>query len=331
MTSTPRSNQTITFGTLPSKTSLDSSFELNATASSGLAVSYVSSNPAVATVEGSSVSIVAQGVTTIRASQDGNESFNPAPFVEQDLMVSKVDQAITFNSIPSQLLSAGTYTLNATASSGLGINFVSEDPAVASISGNVASLIKGGTTKITAKQTGNSIYNAAPEASQILIVVDVFTNVPPTVANPIPDVNATEDDPDATVNLSGVFDDVDDNNSLITKTAVSNDEQLVMVTVNGDLLTLDFQTDANGSALITVTGTSNGMIANDVFSVNVAGVDDPPIVANALADLNATEDSPQATVSLSSVFNDIDDDNASIAKTALSSAPALVTATVSGD
>ena len=42
--------QTITFDALPAKTFGDAPFALGATASSGLSVSYTSSNPAVATV-----------------------------------------------------------------------------------------------------------------------------------------------------------------------------------------------------------------------------------------------------------------------------------------
>ena len=66
--------QTITFGSLSSKTYGDSSFALSATASSGLTVSYASSDTSVATVAGSTVTILKAGTATITASQAGGVS-----------------------------------------------------------------------------------------------------------------------------------------------------------------------------------------------------------------------------------------------------------------
>ena len=83
-----KANQTITFGALPSKTTSDAPFNLTATASSGLTVTYVSGTPSVATVSGSSVTIVAVGSTVITASQAGNGNYNAATDVPQTLTVT---------------------------------------------------------------------------------------------------------------------------------------------------------------------------------------------------------------------------------------------------
>jgi hypothetical protein len=72
------------------KTVSAADFDLSATASSGLAVSYTSSNTAVATVSGSTVHIVGAGTSTITASQAGNDDYNPAPDVTATLTVSDV-------------------------------------------------------------------------------------------------------------------------------------------------------------------------------------------------------------------------------------------------
>jgi len=64
-------SQSITFNTITSKT-LGESFTLAAVASSGLPVLYSSSNTNVATVSGSTVTIVGTGPVTITASQAGN-------------------------------------------------------------------------------------------------------------------------------------------------------------------------------------------------------------------------------------------------------------------
>ncbi|MDP4228689.1 MAG: T9SS type A sorting domain-containing protein, partial [Bacteroidota bacterium] len=63
------------------------SFLLMATASSGLAVSYTSSNTSVATVSGNVVRIIGPGTTTITASQAGNEEYLPASNVQKTFTV----------------------------------------------------------------------------------------------------------------------------------------------------------------------------------------------------------------------------------------------------
>ncbi len=83
-----QANQTITFNALANKTTSDVPFALTATASSALTVSYISSNTSVATISGSTVTIVGAGTTTITASQSGNENFNAAASVSQNLVVT---------------------------------------------------------------------------------------------------------------------------------------------------------------------------------------------------------------------------------------------------
>lgn len=81
--------QTITFGTLSTKTLGDPSFDLTATASSELPVTYVSSNTNVATINGKTVTIIGAGTTDITASQAGNENYHPASSVIQTLTVTQ--------------------------------------------------------------------------------------------------------------------------------------------------------------------------------------------------------------------------------------------------
>src|SRR5437588_608595 len=80
-------SQSITFPVVPNKTfGVDGPFNLLATASSGLAVSYtVFSGPA--TVSGSLVTLTGAGMVSIRASQAGNNTFAPAPPVSQTFTV----------------------------------------------------------------------------------------------------------------------------------------------------------------------------------------------------------------------------------------------------
>ena len=88
-------NQTIAFTALATKTYGDAPFALQAAASSGLTVSYASSDTNVATVDGTTVTIVGAGTTAITASQPGNDNWNAATAVEQTLTVNKAELTVT--------------------------------------------------------------------------------------------------------------------------------------------------------------------------------------------------------------------------------------------
>jgi MAM domain, meprin/A5/mu/Secretion system C-terminal sorting domain len=163
-------SQSITFGALAAKTFGEAPFALSATASSSLPVSYTSSNSSVATISGSTVTIQGAGSTTITASQAGNATFNPANPVQQELVVNKASQSITFNALETKQLSTGTFNLSATSSSGLPVSYSSSNTSVATISGTVVTLVSAGNTTITASQTGNGNYNAATPVNQALTV-----------------------------------------------------------------------------------------------------------------------------------------------------------------
>ena len=88
-------NQTITFNALPNKTYGDAPFNLTATASSGLTVTYLSSNTSVATVSGNVVTVLSPGTTTITAKQAGNGTYNPAIDVTQTLVINPKQLTVT--------------------------------------------------------------------------------------------------------------------------------------------------------------------------------------------------------------------------------------------
>jgi uncharacterized repeat protein (TIGR03803 family) len=91
--------QTITFNPLTTKKYGDANFNPGATASSGLPVSYSSSNTNVATIIGNNVYIVGAGTANITASQSGNSSYYVAPNVVQALLVSKATIIATANNM----------------------------------------------------------------------------------------------------------------------------------------------------------------------------------------------------------------------------------------
>ena len=80
-------NQTITFNPLPNKVVTNPPFQLSATASSGLPVTFASLTSGACTVSGAVVTLVAPGTCSIRATQAGNGSFNAATPVTQSFQV----------------------------------------------------------------------------------------------------------------------------------------------------------------------------------------------------------------------------------------------------
>ena len=165
-----RQTQTINFNPLPSKTLGDADFSAGATASSGLTVSYTSSNSDVATIVNGNIHIVGVGTSTITASQAGDANYNVATPVTQDITVNKLNQSITFNSLPSKTLGDADFSPGATASSGLAVTYTSSNTAAATIVNGNIHIVGGGSSIITASQGGNSSYNAAISVTQNLAV-----------------------------------------------------------------------------------------------------------------------------------------------------------------
>ena len=91
-------DQTITFAAPSAKTYGDTDFNPGATASSGLPVSYTSSNTSVATIVGGLIHIVGAGTTTITANQAGDATYNAATPVPQTLTVNTKTLTVTAGS-----------------------------------------------------------------------------------------------------------------------------------------------------------------------------------------------------------------------------------------
>lgn len=162
--------QTISFPTISSRQYGDSDFDPGATINSGLTIVYASSNTAVATIVAGKIHIVGAGTSNITASQSGDMYHFAAVNVTQQLTVSKANQSITFNPIPTKNLNNIDFSPGAMASSGLPIDYISSNPAVATIIGGNIHIISAGTSNIIASQIGNLNYNSANEVTQILTV-----------------------------------------------------------------------------------------------------------------------------------------------------------------
>jgi len=113
-------NQTITFGPLPNKTTESPLFNVAATASSGLPVSFsIVSGPA--TISGSAITLDGvAGMVIVRASQSGDSQYNPAPDVDQSFQVttpgggSGVDLELSMDASPATVTQWGNSAFTAT-------------------------------------------------------------------------------------------------------------------------------------------------------------------------------------------------------------------------
>ncbi len=180
---TGKLDQTITFAAMPNKQLTDVPFVLTATASSGLSVSYASSNTSVATVSGATVTIVAAGTTTITASQAGDASFNAATSVTQNLVVeAKQNQTITFGQIADKTLGDAPFALSATASSALAVSYGAASDKI-TINVSQVTIVKAGRASIKASQGGNATFNAAASIEQSFCIKPAKPTVAVSGAN----------------------------------------------------------------------------------------------------------------------------------------------------
>jgi len=117
--------QTITFPAIAGVTLGVGPFALQATASSGLAVTYTSNSTSVCTVAGSTVTVLAAGTCSITASQAGNSTYAAATPVTQSFAVSaasagalSITTAHSSNNVLLAGFTGGSYAQDLTATGG---------------------------------------------------------------------------------------------------------------------------------------------------------------------------------------------------------------------
>ena len=202
-------------------------FNLNATASSGLTVTYASTNTQVCTVDAAGlVTVVGPGRCTITLSQAGNISYPPADDVvvsfEVTSVVPTLNQAITVtNPSNRSFVSNETIQLDGRADSNLEVVYSSNSEAICTVSSTGLITIKAvGTCSIAVNQPGNSTYFPAPGKivdfviSEVIPVVIPPVIVPPVIPTPPPVVIEPP-----VVNLNGLVTIYDGQTRELTPTA----------------------------------------------------------------------------------------------------------------
>ena len=95
------------------------------------------------------------------------------------LNVGLASQTITFGANPGPVLfAAGTFTVSATATSGLAVTFSSTTSGVCTVAGSTVTIVTIGTCTVAADQAGNGTYSAAPQVTQNITVNASVPGVP---------------------------------------------------------------------------------------------------------------------------------------------------------
>jgi sugar lactone lactonase YvrE len=164
--------QIITFGALSNQAISTAPFTLSATASSGLAVSFASTTPAVCSVSSATVTLVATGTCTIQATQAGNINYAAATPVNQSFQVVPENQAITFTdaqtTVPTNGLSNPT---------GLAVDRAGNIFIVDTVNNRVVEVPTGGGAQITVASGLNGPYGGvAVDQTGDVFIADTRNN-----------------------------------------------------------------------------------------------------------------------------------------------------------
>lgn len=197
-----KQEQTITWEQDLTSLTVGDVVELTATASSGLQVEYRVDNESLASIEGNKLTALAAGTVTVYASQKGDDTYKEAPEAILFAVINaplneRIAQAIVWDQDFDVLHVGDVVELTATATSGLEVTYYVNDENLASIEGNVLTVLAAGQLEIYAQQNGNEQYQPAMEEVRYatIDVADALQAITPdvsvTIYNGTINVNAT--------------------------------------------------------------------------------------------------------------------------------------------
>jgi gliding motility-associated-like protein len=151
-----------------------------ASSSSGLPITYASSNTSRAPIVNGKIHLQTIGSVVITASQPGNSVYEAATPVSQTIAVTKGTAVITLATRDTVVYGAANYTPAVSTNTGTNITLSSNNTAViTTASSNTRLKINGiGTAVITASQAGTTNYNAPASKTQTIVVVKAPATAP---------------------------------------------------------------------------------------------------------------------------------------------------------
>lgn len=273
-----KSDQTITFPDLPTKSYGAIAFEIPspASSSSSLTISYASTTSSICTINGLVTTILEVGTCTISASQSGDDNYNRANSVSKSIVVSKAAQSISFPTISDHTLISNHFTATVSASSGLTVTLTSTTLSTCTVSGFVVSLVTTGTCSITASQSGDTHYSAATSVDatfsingKIAVTLSNFPNESKTYGDSAFTISAP------TASVDGTF------------TYTSNNTYIL--SISSTTATIGYVGTLTVTAVFTPTVSSsyNGASISKTFTIAQA-TQDPLIIAETRGNAGST-------------------------------------------
>jgi hypothetical protein len=226
---------TITDFSVSAKTFGDASFSLvNPTSDSDGLFTYISSDISVATIDGSIVTIVGGGTTTITAVQALTATYGPGS-ITASFVVNQATTILTDFSVATKTFGDASFNITAPTTNGNGaFTYTSSDTSVATVSGSVITIVGAGTSTITAVQAATASY-----LTETITAPFTVNQLAPTITNFVVPAKITADASFSliapTSNSSGAF------------TYTSSDTSVA--TIDGSMVTIL----GNGSSIITAT------------------------------------------------------------------------------
>ena len=134
--------------------------------SSGTLPAGLSLNATTGEISGTPTEAVSSSVVAVTATNGGGTS----AAANLTFNIAQGSQSITFGALSSKTYGDSTFSLTATASSGLSVSYASSNTSVATVAGSTVTVVGVGSTTITASQSGNANFSAAANVNQSLTV-----------------------------------------------------------------------------------------------------------------------------------------------------------------
>ncbi len=244
----------------------DAAFTLDAAATSGAALSYVSSNPAVATVNGAGkVTVIGAGTTEITVSAPATDSYEAPANFKVSVTVGKADQSLTGSASYEKTYGDAAFDLDVSGAQG-DMTYVSSNPAVAEVNNGTVTVKGVGKTTITvtAKEVSGK-YNETTKKINVTVEPKEVTVSGITVADKTYDGSTT-----ATIDKTGA----------VINGLVSGDE--LDVTVSGAFASANAGTQTVALS-VALTGADSANYVLKSSTVNVEATINKAVVAAPVA------------------------------------------------
>jgi hypothetical protein len=187
------SAQTINFPPIAAQAPNATTFPLSATTSSGLPIVYTVMTPTVCSVSGTTVTKIASGTCTIKASAGAGTlngiMYEAATDVVRDVSLNAA-QVITFPAMGIQSVGTTSIKLSGVSSAGFPVTYTSSTPSVCTVSGNVVTVVTPGKCTLTASAAGGT-KNGVTYENAGDVTRDVHIKSPQTITFPTVDPSTT--------------------------------------------------------------------------------------------------------------------------------------------